>query len=144
MQHTRKEFDEEKHEMRRALSVKQPYADHIMTPDASHPSGCFKNIEVRTMPTSYRGDLVIASSRYPQLEGHKDGVALGIVELYDVKPVSEFTDEDWERTRIDPNFRECFKHGYGWLLRNPRPVENIPIHGMLGIYYLVTDKGDIK
>ncbi len=65
----------------KALSVRQPYAQQILTGK--------KKIEYRSWPTKYRGPLVICSSRTPEkgepgwsedlLLGH----ALGLVQLVD-------------------------------------------------------------
>lgn len=73
----------------------------------------------------------------------KAGVTLGLVELYDVKPVAEFTPDDWENTRIPPEKRKSITKGFGWLMRNPRRVVEFPIKGQLGIYNLVYTKGVI-
>ena len=73
----------------------------------------------------------------------ESGVTLGLVELYDIKPIKDFTPEDWENTRIPKEKREKITKGFGWLMRNPRRVIEMPIKGQLGIYNLVYTKGEI-
>jgi hypothetical protein len=118
----------------KALSVKQPYAEAI--------ANGHKTIEVRSRNTTYRGDLVICSSAKPFLPGFglPAGVTICVVELYDVKPVEEFTAEDWAATCIPPDDQPL--EGFGWLVRNPRRVEEIPVKGQLGIYNLVVSPGE--
>lgn len=108
----------------KALTVKQPWADKIA-------SGA-KTIEVRSRRTYYRGRLLITSSQKPK-KG-KTGVAICTVELYDCKPVSELSRAEMYATGI-PEYRwEKMKGKYGWFLRNPRRVKNIPVKGQLGIF----------
>ena len=102
-----------------------------------------KSIEVRSRNTSYRGDILICSSSKPVIPGMESGVTLGLVELYDVKPIKDFTIDDWDKTRIPRDKRPNITNGYGWLLRNPRKVVEVPIKGQLGIYNLVYTKGEI-
>jgi hypothetical protein len=73
----------------------------------------------------------------------ESGVTLGLVELYDVKPVSEFSEEDWDKTRIPIEKRKKITKGYGWLMRNPRRVVEYPVKCQLGIFNLVYTKGEI-
>ena len=111
----------------KALSVKQPYAEAI--------ANGHKRIEVRSRNTNFRGDLVICASAKPSSTCYPTGVTRCIVELYDVKPVEEFTAEDWAATCIPPDERPL--EGFGWLVRNARPVAPVPVKGQLGIYNLV-------
>lgn len=144
MQIDKKLYNPEVHDKFRALSVKQPYADLLTRAVRRDEAGQYhaeKEIEVRTRNTNFRGDLLVCSSAKPVLPGRESGVTCGLVELYDVKPVEEFTAEDWAKTCIPENQRP--RKGYGWLLRNPRRVVEMPIKGQLGIYDLVVPKGDI-
>lgn len=146
MQYSNKEYNPDQHERWRALTVKQPYANHLTTPAKIAENGIVygeKTIEVRSRNTSYRGDLMICSASSPVLPDMESGVTLGIVELYDVKPIKDFTPEDWEETKIPKEMREKITKGYGWLIRNPRPVVHKPVKGQLGIYNLVYTKGEI-
>ena len=61
------------------------------------------------------------------------GAALGLVELYDVKRIEDFTEDDWLCTRIPIKKRAEIKSGYGWVMRNPRKVIEVPVKGQLGI-----------
>lgn len=145
MQYNNKEYNPLKHDRFRALTVKNPYATQLVT--ASYEENGYiyaeKSIDVRSRNTNYRGDLLICSSSTPIIEGLQSGVTLGIVELYDIKPIEEFTLEDWNRTRIPEEKRIDIKKGYGWLMRNPLRVIEFPIKGQLGIYNLVYTKGCI-
>lgn len=146
MQFNLKEYNPEKHDRFKALSVKQPYANDLVTPTFKDENGVIygmKSIEVRSRPTKFRGDLLICSSLNPKFPGLYCGFALGLVELYDIKPVSEFTNDDWDRTRIPFEIRTQINKGYGWLMRNPRKVIEYPVSGQLGIWNLVYSKGVI-
>lgn len=142
MQYNNKDYDPSQHDRWRALTVKQPYATQLVTAAYEDNNIVYgeKCIELRSRNTAYRGDLMICSSANPVISGYESGVTLGLVELYDVKPVSEFTTEDWENTRIPHEIYKSIKMGYGWLMRNPRRVVEFPIKGQLGIYNLVYTK----
>jgi len=143
MQIDRKDYNPEQHDVFKALSVKQPYADLLTRVVSRDDEGYHaeKTIEVRTRPTNFRGDLLICSSAQPELPGRMSGVTCGFVELYDVKPVEDFTPEDWAATCIPESERP--RKGYGWLMRNPRRVVEMPIKGQLGFYNLIVPKDDI-
>lgn len=149
MQIDNKDYNAEEHDRFRALTVKQPYANDLVTPAYKDIDGVIygvKSIEVRSKPTKYRGDILICSSAKPILPGMQSGVTLGLVELYDVKPIAEFTEEDWDKTRIPKDIRQTIKglnKGFGWLMRNPRRVIEYPVKGQLGIYNLTYTKGVI-
>lgn len=145
MQYSNKEFNPKIHDRFKALTVKQPYASALVEFSRHEPNGRFakKCIEVRSRATSYRGDLLICSSAKPEIAGLMSAATMGFVELYDVKPVSEFTPEDWENTRISEERRKLIKGGFGWLMRNPRRVVEFPVKGQLGIYNMVYTKGHI-
>lgn len=146
MQYSNKDYNPEKHDRWRALTVKQPYANDLVTAAYKDENGVVygrKSIEVRSKKTSYRGDVLICSSAKPVYPGMESGVTLGLVELYDVKPIKEFTPEDWENTRIPKEKRAKITKGFGWMMRNPRRVVEMPIKGQLGIYNLVYTKGEI-
>ena len=127
MQYNNKDYKPKLHDRWRALTVKNPYATQLVTA-AYEDNGIVygeKCIEVRSKNTPYRGDLMVCSSANPVIAGYESGVTLGLVELYDVKPVAEFTPEDWENTRIPPEKRKSITKG------------------QLGIYNLVYTKGCI-
>lgn len=144
MQIDRKDYNPDQHDMVKALCVKQPYADLLTRVVFRDESGGFhaeKTIEVRTRNINYRGDILICSSAKPELPGRLSGVTCGFVELYDTKPVAEFTAEDWAATCIPEQDRP--KVGWGWMMRNPRRVVEMPVKGQLGLYNLVVPKDDI-
>lgn len=144
MQIDRKKYNPTQHDVYRALSVKQPFADlltRVVYRDIMGDYWPEKTIEVRSQNTTYRGDLLVCSSAKPVLPGHLSGVTCGLVELYDTKRVEDFTPEDWEFTCIPEKDRP--RTGYGWMMRNPRRVVEMPIKGQLGVYKLIVPKGDI-
>lgn len=146
MQYSNKDFDPQRHDRWRALTVKQPYANDLVAEAYKDEDGIVyaeKTIEVRSKNTSYRGDVLICSAASPVYPGMESGVTLGLVELYDVKPIKEFTPEDWDNTRIPKEKRVKITKGYGWMMRNPRRVVEMPVKGQLGIYNLVYTKGEI-
>ena len=102
-----------------ALSVKQPWANKIAAGE--------KTIETRTWYTEYRGDLLICSSKRPNIE--PAGYALAIVELYDCRPMVA-ADETAACCEIYPG-------AWSWLIRNVRRLDNpFPVKGRLGIFKL--------
>lgn len=142
MQYKATEYNEKEHDRWHALTVKQPYANDLVTveyKDGEHEFGV-KSIEVRSRKTKFRGDLMICSAASPEIHGLDSGATCGIVEVYDVKPVKEFSPEDWEKTRIPENERHKYKNHFGWLVRNPRRVIEHPVKGQLGIYSLIYSK----
>lgn len=143
MQYKNAEYNEKEHDRFNALTVKQPYAKALVSPayDKGHYRYAMKSIEVRGFNTTYRGDVLICSSASPEVPDELCGYTLGFVELYDTKPVHEFTEEDWANTQIPESERPS--KGYGWLMRNPRRVVEMPVKGQLGIFKLVYTKDDI-
>lgn len=143
MQYDKKDYKKDSHDIYKALTVKNPYATQLVTVAYEDNSITYaeKCIEVRSRKTNYRGDIMICSSARPFITGMESGVTLGFVELYDIKHISEFTNEDWNNTRIPVEKRKYIKNGYGWLMRNPRRVVEFPVKGQLGIYDIVLTKG---
>lgn len=117
----------------KCLSVKQPFADlltKIVSRDADGNWLAEKSIELRSRRTNYRGDVLICSCKNPVIEGRLSGYAVGIVEIYGCKPVEEFTEDDWKASCVENRW----KSGYGWLVRNPRRVVEVPVDGKLGLF----------
>lgn len=146
MQIDRREYNPDEHDVFKALSVKQPFADLLTIAVFRDEKGAYhaaKTIEVRTRNTNYRGELLVCSSAKPvdPWGRHLAGVTCGFVELYETKPVEAFTPEDWANTCIPEKDRP--RTGYGWFMRNPRRVVEMPIRGQLGVYNLIVPKGDI-
>ena len=145
MQFDKKDYNPEIHDAFKALTVRQPYADlltRVVFRDRDGNYYAEKGIEVRSRNTNYRGDILICASAKPDdLPGHLAGVTCGFVELYDVKRVEDFTPEDWAATCIPEKDRPTT--GFGWMVRNPRRVVEMPIKGQLGVYNLIVPKNDI-
>lgn len=90
----------------KAISIKQPYVSQIASGE--------KTIEYRSWATKYRGDILICASKTPAIAGLPVGVALCIVELYNIT-------RDFDR--------------YEWHLRNIRLINPpVPVRGMPGLY----------
>lgn len=102
----------------KAISLYQPWASMIA-------SGT-KTIETRKWATSYRGDLLICSTKKPVINGLRCGVALCIVEIYGCVPFIK---------RHEP--RACcdvYPGAYAWLLRNIRKIEPFAVRGSQGFF----------
>ena len=103
----------------KAISLKQPWANLIASGK--------KTIETRKWKTPYRGDVVICSSKSPDIA--PAGCALCIVELYSVEPMKK-----------EHEAKACIKvylGAYGWFLRNMRLiVPPVPVKGELGVFNL--------
>jgi len=102
----------------KAISLHQPWATLI------RQGG--KTIETRTWYTSYRGDLLIVSTKKPQIPGLLSGFALCIVELIECRPML-VTDEKAARC---PWRRDL----YSWVLTDIRPIQPFRVRGRQGIY----------
>lgn len=137
MQYKNEDYEPILHDRFKALSVKQPYAGYI--------ADGLKKIEVRSKPTKYRGRLLICASKdgKPDNNAPGYGCTLAFVDLYDCKPLSELTPEEWEQTKLPTYLVEKIREsgkGYGWFLKNPRKVIEFPVKGQLGIFNLVYTK----
>ncbi len=103
----------------KAISLKQPWANLVASGK--------KTIETRKWKTPYRGDLVICSSKKPDI--YPAGYALCIVELYQIEPMKKKHEK-----------KACIKvypGAYSWFLRNTRPiVPPMAVKGSLGIFNL--------
>ena len=144
MQIDKKNYNPDLHTVYKALCVKQPFADYLTQVDWEDGEGNYhakKSIEVRSRKTNYRGDILICSSAKPEVIGRMSGVTCGMVEIYDIKRVEDFTPEDWENTCIPQDKRP--KTGWGWLVRNPRRCVEMDVKGQLGIYDLIMPKDDL-
>ena len=94
----------------KALSIRQPYASQIASGKKRH--------EYRSRRTTYRGPLLVCSSKAPDPggEGLPCGVTVCTVEVVDCIQ--------------DPRGGL----GWAWVLKNPKHVEPRPIKGVLGFY----------
>ncbi len=100
----------------KALSIKQPWANMIVDG--------LKTIETRTWSTSYRGTLLIVSSKQPPI--YPSGMALAVADLVDCRPM----------TRQDEVAAGCtlYVGAYAWVLENVRRIEMFPVRGQQGLY----------
>ncbi len=100
----------------KALSVKQPWANMIASGE--------KTIETRTWMTSYRGPLLIVSSRTPRIE--PAGCAVAVAILTDCRPM----------TRKDEREACCrvYKDAKAWVLEEVRRIRPVPVKGSLGVF----------
>ncbi len=111
----------------KALSLKQPYANWVA-------SGR-KTLETRKWSTSYRGDILICASTTGN--GEPIGVALCVVEVVDVRPMTEL-DEAAACVELYPKAQ-------AWELRNRRVLkEPFPVKGMLGLFNVEVDDKLLK
>ena len=98
----------------KAISVKQPWANMIASGQ--------KTIETRTWMTSYRGALLIISSKRPRIE--PAGSVVAVATLKDCRPMTR-NDERAACCQIYPNAK-------AWLLEDIRKVKPILAKGALG------------
>jgi len=100
----------------KAISVKQPWANLIVSGQ--------KSIETRLWETSYRGPLLIVSSKKPRIE--PAGCALAIVDLVDCRRM----------VAADEHSAMCeiYDGAFAWVLRDVLPIAPVPIRGQLGLY----------
>lgn len=140
----------------KALSVRQPYATYI--------EWGAKTVEIRSKDTSYRGPLLICSSKTPAVtirgaeskaafeEEFPCGHVICLVDLVDSRPVQvsdgnksgEVLLCDMLDEAYDPNFLEGDAR-YAWVLENPRAVtEFIPVKGKLNFFDVELDEGLIE
>lgn len=107
----------------KTLSVRQPWASLI--------ANGRKTIELRSWSTKYRGPIRIISGvskwtgKTPYPDGPR-GVTLCEAELADVRPA---TPEDTDAAGLPPP-----DGWFAWVLRDARPIAQIPIKGRLGLY----------
>lgn len=106
----------------KCLSLRQPWASLVA-------SGR-KTVEVRSWRTHYRGPLVICASARPRYPPLPTGVAVCVVELIDVRPL---TAADLPAACLDPIDPEGL---FAWLLRGaiPLPQPFGPIRGRLKLF----------
>lgn len=111
----------------KALSIRQPWANLIASGK--------KTIETRTWQTTYRGPLLIVAGKsidiaachqFPHEPYDPRGVALAIVELYDIKTMAV----EHERAAMTDARPVLF----AWYIRDVRAIRPFPVKGMLGIF----------
>ena len=113
----------------KALSVKQPWASCII--DGG------KTVECRTWKTSYRGPLLICSSKgdidFPEENGliAPGGMALGVVELVDI---ARMTPADHAHADLPEAWHADALKGYAWHLKLLYPIKPVPVKGKLNLF----------
>jgi hypothetical protein len=130
-------------EIMKACSIKQPWAWAIQYG--------FKTIETRTWHTSYRGDLLIVSSKLPdkvmmgslareqgltpELMASSGrpllyGKALAVAKLVDCRPMSKLDE--------DAAMCERYPGAFSWVLEDVYRIEPFDVKGQLGLYLVDT------
>jgi len=106
----------------KALAIKQPSATFVANGQ--------KKIEVRSWKTECRGDLLIVASKKPKKGLSKEyedkdmfplGCALGLVTLYDVRPLKP---EDAEKAYIE--WSDELEGLYAWEMKGMATMFNVP------------------
>ena len=100
----------------KALSVKQPWANAIASGE--------KTIETRTWRTGYRGELLVVSSKIPNIP--MAGYALCIVTLIDCMQM-KLGDEVSAMCPL-------YANAYSRFLRDVRRIDPFPVKGQLRLY----------
>ncbi len=100
----------------KAISLKQPWANLVASGK--------KTIETRKWSTKYRGDVLIVSSKSPNIK--PAGYALAIVEIVDCRPMTN-KDEEAAGCKVYPK-------AWSWVLKNLRPITPFPVKGQLSFY----------
>lgn len=111
----------------KALSIKQPWASLVV---AGH-----KTVECRTWKTSYRGPLLICSSKgdFEINDGliAPGGMGLGVVELVDVLPM---TKADLEQSFLPKDWYADALKGYAWHVKKLYEIIPFPVKGKLNLF----------
>lgn len=107
----------------KALSVRLPWSLFIATGE--------KSVEYRTWKTSYRGDVLICTSKYKEAGTFKNkilGHSVCLAKIVDCVPFSEeFLDQACMEEMPD-------EYGYALILEDIRPVKPEPVKGKLMIF----------
>lgn len=137
MQYKIKEYDENLHDKFKCLSVKQPYATMIRNGS--------KTIELRNFKTSYRGNILICSTKQPIIKYILNGCSMCFVELFDIVKTESLSDYEFELTGAQLCHRDILqkKYKYAWILRNLSIVIEFPIIGNIGLFDICYTKGNI-
>ena len=114
--------------------MRQPWADKIANRQ--------KKFEVRNYSTSYRGELIITSTKSDEYP--RSGVTICRVNLIDCKKFRDLTEEEKYQTAIPKDKWNNYNGSYAWELENPTPINQIPVKGQQRIWNLVTDRGDLQ
>jgi len=132
MQHSNKEYNAALHTRKKALTVKNPYAEYIARGE--------KKIEVRSRDTKHRGELIICSSQKPVIQEMQSGCILASVNLWQTKPFKDLTEEEKLSTKIPREQWDGLDEHYGCFLKDVIRMVEYPVKGQLGIFNLVMDR----
>ena len=114
----------------KALSVRQPWATLIACGE--------KTVECRSWKTSYRGPLLICASKGDSVGEDglvcPGGVALAVVNLVDVRPMTRADLYAAVMDDLEPEDQEEVLKGYAWHLKLQYAVVPFPVKGKLNIY----------
>jgi hypothetical protein len=135
-------YDARVHRAYKAIRVKEPYAEAIRDGE--------QKIIVLPSFSPYRGDVVIIEQG-TGVDGtgetslKKGGLqAICIVEVYDVRKVDDLDDEQKMLTGY-PSSAWDKMYGYGYIVRNPRPLIEWPIlKAGMNLFTLIMDKDDLN
>lgn len=100
----------------KCLSVKQPWANLIASGQ--------KTIETRLWATHYRGELLIISSRKPDIA--PAGHAVAIATLIECRPMTQ-ADEEAAMCNL-------YDGAFAWVLTNVKSIRPVPVRGSLGLF----------
>jgi len=111
----------------RALSVKQPWANLIA-------SGR-KTIEVRTWATTYRGPVIIVSSKRPDIE--PTGCTVALANLDDCTEITDSDFSDCFPGELRRDYGIKWYEGFtGWRLSDIKALHPFTMKGQQGLYYI--------
>lgn len=121
----------------KALSLKQPFAELIVSGK--------KKIEIRKWNTHFRGKFLVHASKSVdknamKKHGYEDlpsGVIVGEAELVDVKKYQNKSDfkKDQNKHLASSDYGD-----YGFVLKNAKRRNKIPVKGKLGFWNLEINK----
>lgn len=100
----------------KAISVKQPWAGYIASGE--------KTIETRSWKTSFRGELLIVSSKHPKIE--PAGFALAIVRMVDCRRMTQADEK--------AAMSVCLFNLYAWVFDSVTPIKPFRVNGKLRLY----------
>jgi hypothetical protein len=115
--------------MMKAISIRQPFAALIVAG--------VKDIENRSWPTKYRGNILIHASKKVDKNGFKMMKEMGIPESIVRNMINYSGGIIGEAEIVDcvkKSKSEWFEGPYGFVLKNARPLWFKPCKGKLGIF----------
>jgi len=110
----------------KALCLRQPWANLIITGQ--------KTIETRKWQTNYRGDILLCTSKRPEIEPY--GKAVAIATLYRIEKMI-IEHEPAAMTKV-------YKRAFSWFLKDIILIEPIPVKGQLSLFNVEINWGELK